>query len=56
LVNRRPPDELEYPFHDWTAVITTCGQICYQRRTINVNQVFAGQKVGVNRPTITCGW
>jgi putative transposase len=23
-------EELEYPFHDWTAVITTCGRICYQ--------------------------
>ena len=42
-------DELEYPSHDWTAVITTCGRICYQRRKINVSQVFAGQKVGVKQ-------
>ena len=35
--------------HDWTAVITTCGRICYQRRKINVSQVFAGQKVGVKQ-------
>ena len=42
-------DELEYPLHDWTAVITTCGRICYQRRKINVSQVFAGQKVGVKQ-------
>ena len=41
--------DLEYPFHDWTAVITTCGRICYQRRKINVSQVFAGQKVGVKQ-------
>jgi len=41
--------ELEYPLHDWTAVITTCGRICYQRRKINVSQVFAGQKVGVKQ-------
>jgi putative transposase len=41
--------ELEYPFHDWTAVITTCGRICYQSRKINVSQVFAGQKVGVKQ-------
>ena len=41
--------ELDYPFHDWTAVITTCGRICYQRRKINVSQVFAGQKVGVKQ-------
>ena len=37
------------PRHDWTAVITTCGRICYQRRKINVSQVFAGQKVGVKQ-------
>jgi putative transposase len=42
----RGVDELEYPLHDWTAIITTCGRICYQRRKINVSQVFAGQKVG----------
>ncbi len=42
-------DDLEYPFHDWTAIITTCGRICYQRRKINVSQVFAGQKVGVKQ-------
>ena len=22
-------EELDYPFHDWTAVITGCGRICY---------------------------
>ncbi len=42
-------DELEYPAHDWTAIITTCGRLCYQRRKINVSQVFAGQKVGVKQ-------
>ena len=42
-------DELDYPLHDWTAVITTCGRICYQRRKINVSQVFAGQTVGVKQ-------
>jgi putative transposase len=42
-------DELEYPAHDWTAVITACGRICYQRRKVNVSQVFAGQKVGVRQ-------
>jgi putative transposase len=42
-------EELEYPAHDWTAVITTCGRICYQRRKINGSQVFAGQKVGVKQ-------
>jgi putative transposase len=42
-------EELDYPYHDWTAVITTCGRICYQRRKINVSQVFAGQTVGVKQ-------
>jgi len=42
-------DELDYPFHDWTAVITGCGRICYQARKVNVSQVFAGQKVGVKQ-------
>jgi hypothetical protein len=47
--------ELEYPNHDWTAVMTACGRICYQRRKINVSQVFAGQRVGISRSTITSG-
>ena len=42
-------EELDYPFHDWTAVITTCGRICDRNRKINVSQVFAGQKVGVKQ-------
>lgn len=39
--------ELEYPFHDWTAIVTTCGRICYEKRKVNLSTVFAGQKVGV---------
>jgi len=42
-------EELEYPSHDWTAVITACGRICYHRRKINISQVFAGQRVGVKQ-------
>ena len=34
-------EELDYPAHDWTAMITTCGRICYQNRKTNVSQVFA---------------
>jgi len=26
--------ELEYPFHDWTAIVTTCGRICYENRRV----------------------
>jgi len=42
-------EELDYPFRDWTAVVTRCGRICYQRRKINLSQVFAGQKVGAKQ-------
>ena len=45
----RGVEEQDYPFHDWTAVVTRCGRICYQRRKINLSQVFAGQKVGVKQ-------
>ena len=38
---------LEYPLHDWTAIVTTCGRICYEKRKVNLSTVFAGQKVGV---------
>ena len=41
--------DLAYPFHDWTATVTTCGRICWKRRKINVSQVFAGQNVGVKQ-------
>ena len=43
--------DLEYPFHDRTALVTNCGRICYKRRKINVSTVFAGQKVGVKQVT-----
>jgi putative transposase len=29
--------------------VTRCGRICYQRRKINLSQVFAGQTVGVKQ-------
>jgi len=40
-------EELDYPLHDWTATVTHCGRICYNRRKINPSQVFAEQLVGV---------
>ncbi len=39
--------DLEYPFHDRTVTVTRCGRICFDRRKINLSQVFAGQNVGV---------
>jgi len=40
---------LEYPFHDWTSIVTACGRICYRGRKINLSHVFAGQAVGVRQ-------
>lgn len=42
-------DDLEYPLHDWTVVITHCGRLCHERRKIHISQVFAGQRVGVKQ-------
>ena len=39
--------ELEYPLHDRTITVTSCGRICIGRRKINLSTVFAGQNVGI---------
>ncbi len=41
--------DIEYPLHDRTAVVTTCGRVCFERRKINLSLVFAGQKVGIKQ-------
>jgi putative transposase len=41
--------DLDYPFHDWTATVTNCGRLCYKGRKINLSHVFAGQNVGVRQ-------
>jgi hypothetical protein len=33
----RRPARLEYPLHDWTATVTTCGRICFRTRKINLS-------------------
>ncbi|MEX2524008.1 MAG: IS481 family transposase [Gammaproteobacteria bacterium] len=43
----RPPDDPEYPFHDRTVRVTTCGRICIGKRKINLSLAFAGQCVGI---------
>lgn len=50
--SRRPhrgPAEVPYPLHDWTAMVTRCGRICWKQRKINLSRVFAGQNVGVKQ-------
>jgi len=43
--------DLDYPFHDRAVTVTTCGRICFcfNRRKINLSQVFAGQTVGIKQ-------
>ena len=41
--------ELDYPLHDNTVTVTTCGRICFNRQKINLSQVFAGQTVGIKQ-------
>jgi putative transposase len=42
-------EELAYPFHDATVMVTNCGRICWKARKINFSHVFAGQKVGITQ-------
>lgn len=38
---------IEYPMHDRTITVTSCGRICIKGLKINFSHVFAGQDVGV---------
>lgn len=40
-------NELVYPFHDRSVVVTTCGRICLHNKKIHVSQVFSGQTLGI---------
>jgi putative transposase len=40
---------LDYPLHDKTLTVTTCGRICFNRQKINLGVVFAGQWVGIKQ-------
>lgn len=41
--------DLDYPFHDRSVLVTTCGRICFNTRKINLSQVFSGQRVGIKQ-------
>ena len=41
--------DIDYPFHDRTVTVTSCGRICIKRKKINLSTVFAGQKVGIRQ-------
>jgi putative transposase len=42
-------EDLDYPFHDWSVVVTHCGRICFKGRKIHLSHVFAGQQVGIKQ-------
>jgi hypothetical protein len=42
-------EDLTYPFHGQTILVTHCGRICFKTREVNLSHVFAGQKVGVTQ-------
>jgi transposase InsO family protein len=39
--------ELEYPLHDKSITVTSCGRICMHRKKINLSIVLAGQTLGI---------
>lgn len=39
--------ELTYPLHDRTVMVTNCGRTCVGRRKINLSKVFAGENIGI---------
>ena len=48
--SRKPYDGLpepQYPFHDKTVVVTSCGRLCLYRKKINLSKSLAGQAVGI---------
>lgn len=38
---------IEYPLHDRTIEVTSCGRICIGKMKINLSKVFMGQKLGL---------
>ena len=47
---------VEYPMHDRTVTVTSCGRICMKGKKINLSTVFAGQDVGIKRSKEKFGW
>lgn len=38
---------IDYPFHDRTVLVTSCGRICIKKLKVHFSTVFAGQAVGL---------
>lgn len=39
--------EIDYPFHDKTITVTSCGRVCLRGKKINLTSVLSGQNVGI---------
>lgn len=39
--------EVEYPMHDRTVLVTSCGRICVGKKKVHLSQVFRGQAMGL---------
>lgn len=39
--------DIDYPVHDKTVLVTSCGRICIKQKKIHLSQVFARQAVGI---------
>ena len=37
-------------FHDWTAIVTTCGRICYEKRKVNLSDLGHLMRRRAGRP------
>jgi hypothetical protein len=48
--------DIDYPLHDKTIVVTRCGRICLGKKKINFSTVFAGQPWASKKCTTTSGW
>lgn len=40
-------ENVDYPLHDKTVMVTHCGRICHKGKKINFSVVFGGQNVGI---------
>jgi hypothetical protein len=47
--------QLHYPFHEKTVVVTNCGRLCLYRKKINLSTYLAGQAVGIKKSTTASG-
>jgi putative transposase len=40
--------DLDYPLHDKTIFLSSCGRVCVRNKKIHISQVFAEQSVGIS--------